>query len=89
MEIDFSELDDKYKSSPERCEELQRCLKRKIDEKNKHGITFYFTELLSSQNFLFAVDFCANFPFTRVLLSKQLLQDIICVKVDFLLLFTL
>jgi len=32
MEIDFSELDDKYKSSPERWEELQHCLERKIDE---------------------------------------------------------
>ena len=35
MEIDFSELDDKYKSSPERWQELQRCLKRKIDELTK------------------------------------------------------
>ena len=35
MEIDFSELDDKYKSSPERWEELQRCLERKIDELTK------------------------------------------------------
>ena len=49
MEIDFSELDDKYKSSPERCEELQRCLERKIDEKNKirNNILLYGASQLS------------------------------------------